>query len=334
MFSRGQTPPAPFPEEDLGPHQVSPPTLVPSCPEPPRTPRVQHSPSAQELRSLRGCRALPREEGHREGPALRGGGDSGDIAGTAVALPPLLTLGPAGPGSPLAPSRPLKPWGRERGGVGGSGGDPGGAQGSLVPSVSPAGEVALTLCPFMPGRPAVPGRPRAPWGGQGAVMEALGGRRAPQGPRGGRGQLGVSPRVSHLRAGGTPLSGAARFASFTLRTRTRPWWHVPNMPGGSCSPGGGLAAPPKVGGTPWIVTYVISVLARGAGGTSGTHGTLRERGGRGEAAEVTAVPCHPATHPGQCQPHCHGHVWAQQGLGAAVASPLSPCPGDSPGSSR
>lgn len=42
-----------------------------------------------------------------------------------MALPPLLTLGPAGPGSPLAPSRPLKPCRRkEKSGGEGVRGDP------------------------------------------------------------------------------------------------------------------------------------------------------------------------------------------------------------------
>lgn len=120
-------------------------------------------------------------------------------------------------------------------------------------NVTSTGWGGLTLCPFMPGRPAVPGRPRAPWGKREVVMEVLGGlspRHSTLSPRGG--QLGVSPCVSHLGAGGTPLSGAAGLASFTLRTRTPRWWHVPK-PGSCCSPGGaGRASRPQTGeGTPW-----------------------------------------------------------------------------------
>ena len=125
-LSRGLSPFLdPVPRASLGKHPpgraVSPTGLAPSprprlLAEDPQPWGLQHSPSAQEHRSPRGCRARPRRKDNIEGPALERG-TSGDFPG--VMLSPLLTLGPAGPGSPLAPSRPLKPWGvgERRGGV-------------------------------------------------------------------------------------------------------------------------------------------------------------------------------------------------------------------------
>lgn len=120
-----------------------------------------------------------------------------------------------------------------------------------------------------------PGRAR--WGCRRPLLR-LPGEGTPAGP-------------SHLGAGGAALSGTAGFSSFTLRRGTLRWWHVPR-PGGSCSPRGLPGPPtPKLGGGPYPeATYIISILARGAGGTTGTHGTLGEmQGGVRVLSPVTGL---------------------------------------------
>lgn len=118
-----------------------------------------------------------------------------------------------------------------------------------------------------------PGRAR--WG---CPLLCLPGEGTPAGP-------------SHLGAGGAALPGTAGLSSFTLRRGTLRWWHVPR-PGGSCSPRGLPGPPtPKLGGGPYPeATYIISILARGAGGTTGTHGTLGEmQGGVRVLSPVTGL---------------------------------------------
>jgi len=108
--------------------------------------------------------------------------------------------------------------------------------------------------------------------------------------------------ASHLGTGGTALSGTARLSSFTLRRRTLGWWPVTKQV--APAPLGGLAGPPGPphrGGPHPEATYIISVLARGAGGTTGTHGTLGEMQGRGEGAVGDSCPLSPR-HPGWAVP--------------------------------
>lgn len=168
--------------------------------------------------------------------------------------------------------------------------------------------MALTLCPFMPGRPAVPGSPRAPY------KERPCGDTEPRG--GGRGvphpilcvlcMRWVPPPWGkpHLGAGGAAFARTAGFASFTLWRRTR----LVAQPHSVEPPGGGAVPTGREGGVRPSATYIIAVLARGASGAAGAHGSLRDRKGLWGAVGVRSSSL----------PHCP--LPALLGLGVPLPS--------------
>lgn len=110
----------------------------------------------------------------------------------------------------------------------------------------------------------------------------------------------------HVPSGGHPGGECLTWGPGGPRSPGRPGFPASPYEGhgvGGTSPGqaapahlGGLQGhqAPEGRGKPHVgATYVISVLARGAGRTAGTHGTLGEMQGRDEGAVGDTVPCHP-----------------------------------------
>lgn len=278
------SPPPPTSPGDAAPqgHRVPPPSLCLPAPiqHPPSThpAPTQHSPSAQERRSLQGCQAHPRTTNNNNNnmqilklgfsapkwqqpdPAVGVGGwvscssSSAHLgtSGAGLTLGTIQTteaLGGRGGGSASVPPTPPPPpthWL----GVGVPRGFPrlGGALSS--PHIS-WGDAELTLCPFMPGRPAVPGRPRAPY------KERPWGDTEPRVP--------VPPSlVCCARRGPPNHGGSLTWGPGGPRSPGRPglpaspyrqghgWWHSPT----ALSPGGkkGVSATRQGGSDPLPLT--------------------------------------------------------------------------------
>ena len=81
----------------------------------------------------------------------------------------------------------------------------------------------LTLCPFIPGRPAVPGNPRAPWREKkktkAGPLEDSTVDTAPKGSPSAAKAGGNHP--AHLRSGRPALTRTTRLSSFALREKEK-----------------------------------------------------------------------------------------------------------------
>lgn len=177
--------------------------------------------------------------------------------------------------------------------------------------------MALTLCPFMPGRPAVPGSPRAPY------KERPCGDTEPRG--GGRGvphpilcvlcMRWVPPPWGkpHLGAGGAAFARTAGFASFTLWIRTR----LVAQPHSVEPPGGGAVPTGREGGSDPLPLTSSPFLPGGPAGPRGPMGPYEIGKGCGGLWGCGAPRC--PTAPSQ---HCWG--WGTAAVPALTEAPGSP----------
>lgn len=177
--------------------------------------------------------------------------------------------------------------------------------------------MALTLCPFMPGRPAVPGSPRAPY------------KERPCGDTEPRGGVGGSHTPSSVccACGGSPRRGESlTWGPGGPRSPGRPglpaspygegpgWWHSPTA---LSPPGGGQCQQAGRGGSDPLPLTSSPFLPGGPAGPRGPMGPYEIGKGCGGLWGCGAPRC--PTAPSQ---HCWG--WGTAAVPALTEAPGSP----------